>query len=68
MWLYQRTGINFPVLGGRATYDKGVRRQVHWRRIFQAEGLVFEPRFLTGGSNWRKPAKVKAALALAMKG
>ena len=64
MWVHFKTGWELPVWD-EAHLLKGLERQKVWRSIFEREGLEFSPRYLVGGSNYRRPAKVKAALALA---
>lgn len=56
-----------PVLPGFGLQAarKFIARMGTWERIFRKEGLIFHRRYLVGGGNYEKPAKVRAALALA---
>lgn len=64
--LYQITSVPFPILFGRPCYEKGIKRHQVWREIFTQHNLLFSPRYLRGGSNYLKKAKVEAALKMAM--
>lgn len=64
--LYQITSLPLPILFGKPCYLKGVARHQVWRGIFGCHGLLFSRRYLKGGSNFAKRAKVEAALRLAM--
>ncbi len=69
LWLY---GIGLlpgwvplpEAMGGYSARKFTARRDV-WKRIFEHHGLEFHKRYLTGGGNYAKLAKVCAALALA---
>lgn len=56
-----------PILPGMGLYAarKFVARRAVWARIFAHHGAQFSRRYLTGGGNYAKLRKVKAALALA---
>jgi hypothetical protein len=56
-----------PILPGLGLYAarKFIARRVTWARIFAHHGLEFDRRYLTGGGNFAKMRKVKAALGLA---
>ena len=56
-----------PILPGLGLYAarKFTARRVTWARIFAHHGVEFHRRYLTGGGNFAKIKKVKAALELA---
>jgi hypothetical protein len=56
---------SWPAFGAGPSIAKFTARMNRWSEIFEAEGLVFHPRFLVEGSNYAKPEKVAAALAAA---
>lgn len=64
MW----TGWDWRPRGVSAVLKDFYGRLEVWKEIFQQEGLEFDVDFLVGGSNYRRPEKVAAALALARKG
>lgn len=65
LFVHQRTGIDFPcLLVGPVVRDFLARLSV-WEDIFHREGLEFNVDYLVGGSNYNRPRKVGAALALA---
>jgi hypothetical protein len=57
--------LNWPVLLGRGSYGKFKARLDEWEKIFQQHGLVFDPKYLSKGGNYKKPEKVRAALEAA---
>lgn len=63
MWANQRLGLRLPIPFGRPCWEKGIARQKIWREIFTQHNLTFSPRYLRGGSNYKKPEKVFRALA-----
>lgn len=63
--IHQRLGIDFELRLCEAVVQKFISRLQIWERIFSAESIPFDRAFLKGGSNWEKPYKVQAALALA---
>ena len=65
MWLYQRLGLNAPVVGCSDSIEKFRSRIATWNRLFNERGLEFRVAYLEGGANFAKPAKVKAAFAAA---
>jgi hypothetical protein len=56
-----------PILPGLGLYAarKFTARRTVWARIFAHHGLGFHRRYLTGGGNFAKLRKVRAALGLA---
>lgn len=56
-----------PVLPGFGQYaaQKFTARRSTWEKIFRHHGVPFSRRYLTGGGNFAKMRKVKAALGLA---
>lgn len=58
-------GINLPAVGTSRCWAKVEARRQVWRRIFEAEGLEYHPRYTAGGTNYEKSGKVEMALAIA---
>lgn len=65
LWTY---GMDFEMVLAVRAIAKAERRRQAWIRIFKREGLEFHPRYLRGGSNFKKATKVAAALKLAREG
>ena len=63
--LYGATGLDFKPRLCRRFVAELVHRAEVWSQIFSDKGLEFDPRWLRGGSNYRRPEKVKAALRAA---
>lgn len=63
MLLHQNTGINFPLAFGSVHVDKYKAREAMWKRIMEPRGVTYHPDLLVGGGNYRKPQKIRAALA-----
>lgn len=63
MLLHQNTGINFPLAFGSVHVDKYKAREAMWKRIMEPRGVTYNPDLLVGGGNYRKPQKIRAALA-----
>lgn len=59
------TGLNFPMVGGREATDKFLKRIDVLKPLVESYGVEFSPDFLSGGSNYKKPEKVKAILGKA---
>jgi hypothetical protein len=64
-WLQSNLGINMPMMGAMGSVHKFVDRLDVWKDIFEDHGYDFSPKYLVGGSNYKKQHKVDAALALA---
>jgi len=64
-WAATVTGLDWPMVISIKTLTKYTQRIKRWEAIFAAEGLEFDPKYLTGGGNHAKPEKVLAALSLA---
>lgn len=60
-----RFGLNLPLVGAMPTINKIKYRFEQWEVIFKDNGLVFDKKYLVGGSNYKKQVKVDAALNLA---
>lgn len=67
MMTHKLTGLNHPMLGGGYALDKFRRRNAIWKKLLEDEGLPFDVEYLSGGSNYARPAKIKATFALAGK-
>jgi len=65
MWLYQATGKDFELWGCADAVHEFYERRHTWLEIFQLFDLEFKSEYLDGGSNFRRPAKIKAALQAA---
>ncbi len=63
--IHQRTGLDFTMMIPLSHVTKYERRTRVWRALFTQNGLAFSPKYLVGGSNFRKPHKVQQALDLA---
>lgn len=57
--------VDWPLVIGLKAAFKFERRLPVWERLFAAEGLRFDKRYLIGGGNYNRPAKVQAAFRLA---
>jgi hypothetical protein len=68
LYAHEHTGWDWKILLPMSHLVKFARRRRTWQKIFSAEGLTFEARFLKNGSNFKKAHKVAAALELARKG
>lgn len=64
-WLEGKTGINLPMFGAKRTIAKIEARLTVWEAIFEEQHLVFSPKYLVGGSNFRKQQKIEQAVTLA---
>ena len=66
LWGLPYTG-NLPMLPGlgKASEDKLVERLKVWKEIFHTHNLVFDKKYLVAGSNYKKEAKIQAALLAA---
>jgi hypothetical protein len=62
---YQRLPINLPVFGANSSVKKFYDRRDVWRDIFSKYNTEFKNDYLSVGSNYTRPAKVKGALELA---
>lgn len=62
--VYETSGVDLHIRW-MSTVNKWIEREATWRNIFSKEGLEFSPKYLSDGSNWRKPEKIRAALAKA---
>jgi hypothetical protein len=67
MLAHQTTGLNLPMIGGHEALAKFRRRNAIWKRIMEDRGVPFSVDYLTGGSNYHKPAKIQHAFSLAGK-
>ena len=65
MYVWQRLGMNAPVLFAGFAIRKFRERNNAWKAMFEAKGIAFDLRYLVGGSNFAKPAKIIAAFNLA---
>ncbi len=65
--VHQWTGLDWRPIGVSSVLEDFYGRLDVWREIFSKEGLEFNVDYLVGGSNYNRPAKVAAALALARK-
>lgn len=65
IWLYQATGKDFELWGCMDVVHEFYARRCIWLEIFQLFDLEFKSEYLDGGSNFRRPAKIKAALGAA---
>ena len=63
--VHQWTGLDWYPRGVSAVLEDFYGRLDVWKEIFKKEGLEFNVDYLVGGSNYNRPAKVEAALALA---
>lgn len=64
--LAQRLGLNTPLLPwSEESYQKYHNRLVVWDKLFQAHGGQFDRKYLSGGSNYKKPEKIYKALEAA---
>jgi hypothetical protein len=62
---YQRLGINGPVFFADGSIQKFRDRRNVWRNIFKRHNTEFDNKYMTGGSNYKKPKKIVNALAAA---
>jgi hypothetical protein len=65
MWLYQLTGKDFYLWGCSDAVQEFYNRRKVWLEIFKLYDLEFRSEYLDGGSNFRRPYKIKEALRLA---
>lgn len=65
--LHQNTGLNFPLVAGHPSLEKYRERDRVWHDIMDRFGIEHHSDYLSGGSNFRKPRKIVAALGLAGK-
>lgn len=63
--IYDKFGINLPMLGAGYTIQKQLDRHIVWQRIFEQNHLRFDKKYLINGSNYLKDDKVRKALYLA---
>lgn len=64
-FIYCHTGCDFrPVLCGQFVNELYIRLGV-WINLFGELGLVFRPKYLRGGSNYKRPDKVELAVSMA---
>lgn len=66
-WLYYKYRINLPMIGAMGSVDKFTERLLEWEVIFDDNDLVFNPKYLVNGSNYKKEWKIKLALDIARK-
>jgi len=62
MWLHRKTGLDWPMVWHGPSVKKMEDRLVVWSEIFTSVGLEFKPDYWTGGSNYKKPEKILAAI------
>jgi phosphoribosyl-ATP pyrophosphohydrolase len=62
---HQRTGLDFRLRGVDDALGKFRDRFDTWERLFDSRGVEFDKDYLTGGSNYRKPEKIRNACRLA---
>lgn len=64
IWVSCNSGVNIPLFSGfgLGAVKRWEARQQVWTSIFRAHGLVFDKRYLSGGSNYKKKKKWVLAL------
>lgn len=67
IWLHKKTNMNWNMIWPQPSVDKMEDRLIEFKKIFQRYNLQFDPKYWEYGSNYKKEAKVQAALALASK-
>ena len=60
--LYQKTGVDIPILLGRKSYRKLKRRFNTWCYMFNSVGIAFKKEYYKEGANYKRPEKVVRAL------
>jgi hypothetical protein len=65
MYGHQNTGVDFKLRGVDDTLEKFRNRRAIWQKLFGSKGLEFDKQYLQGGSNYRKPEKIRNAFRLA---
>jgi hypothetical protein len=65
MWVYQATGKDFYLWGCSDAVQEFYNRRKVWLEIFHLYDLEFHSEYLDGGSNFRRPYKIQAALKCA---
>jgi hypothetical protein len=65
IWLHQVTDIDFYLWGCSDAVQEFYNRRKVWLEIFRLYDLEFRSEYLDGGSNFRRPHKIKAALKAA---
>ena len=61
MVLHQRTGVDFPVVGASDSINKFLNRLDVWEKLFKDKNKPFSTDYMRGGSNYRKPSKIRGA-------
>lgn len=67
MMIHQKTGLNLPLIGAQKSTQKFMDRIDVWDQMMGRHGLKIQPELLEGGSNFRKPKKIRAAFLAAGK-
>lgn len=67
MQVFRFTGLDFVLRGCQEAVQGYYNRRVVWAHIFMDAGVPFKGSYLKEGSNYRRPWKVKQALAYAGK-
>jgi hypothetical protein len=65
MLLSQTTNTNLPMIFSKDVISKFRKRNAIWKKYFDEAGIPFSVDYLSGGSNFAKPSKVKAVFGLA---
>lgn len=65
MYVWQRLGVNAPVVCSGFAIRKFRKRNAVWKALFAEKEIEFHLDYLSGGSNFAKPAKIVAAFAAA---
>ena len=66
LWVAWKQPFDLPMMVPQYVYRKHDARMAAWEVIFEANDLIFSPRYLENGSNYNKPAKRYAAFAAAL--
>jgi hypothetical protein len=61
----QATGLNHPIFFADGQIKKFYDRIEVWKKIFDEKGIPFSVDYLSGGSNYAKPDKIRNAIRLA---
>ena len=62
MLFHQATKIDFELKGCSQAVNEFYARREIWLEIFSLFDVAFKPEYLDGGSNFRRPYKIKEAL------
>jgi len=65
LYVWQRLRLNAPVVLAGGTIRKFRERNKIWREMFELRGVVFDTKFLVGGSNFNRPHKIQRAFLAA---